>query len=158
MMSFKLTTATLLGSTLLLACSAQAQPDASMFPPAANAQQRLVINLPTRDNEQDFKVEIQIAKAMEVDCNRQRLGGDLKQQSLQGWGYTYHVLEAVQGPVSTMMACQDKTRHQALVPVYGDGYLLRYNSKLPLVIYAPSDLQVSYRIWQAGTSQTAPQG
>lgn len=27
--------------------------------------------------------------------------------------------------------------------------LLRYNSKLPIVIYAPKDMEVKYRIWKA---------
>ncbi|GAA4503391.1 serine protease inhibitor ecotin [Pseudaeromonas paramecii] len=156
--SRNLTSVALLSSGLLLTGAAQAQSDVSMFPPAAEGQQRLVILLPKLDKEQDVKVEIQLAKAMEVDCNRQRLGGDLSQQSLKGWGYSYHVLDKVSPPMSTMMACPDKTKHEAMVPVMGQGYLLDYNSRLPLVIYVPADLSVSYRLWQAGDSQPAPQG
>jgi len=33
--------------------------------------------------------------------------------------------------------------------VVGDGFLLRYNSKLPLVLYVPKDIEVRYRIWSA---------
>ncbi len=29
---------------------------------------------------------------------------------------------------------------------------VRYNSKLPIVVYAPKDIDVNYRIWQAGTT------
>ncbi len=39
--------------------------------------------------------------------------------------------------MSTMMACPPGTaKKRAFVPVVGDGFMLRYNSKLPLVIYA----------------------
>ncbi len=31
----------------------------------------------------------------------------------------------------------------------GEGFLLRYNSKLPIVVYAPKDVEVRYRIWSA---------
>lgn len=42
--------------------------------------------------------------------------------------------------------------HAIFVPVVGDGYLLRYNSKLPIVIYAPKDIEVRYRVWSASAS------
>lgn len=48
------------------------------------------------------------------------------------------------------MACSNTKKVKANLPVHlGDKSLLRYNSKLPLVIYAPKDVDVSYRIWQA---------
>ncbi len=34
--------------------------------------------------------------------------------------------------------------------VRGEGFLLRYNSKLPVVVYVPEGFEVRYRIWQAG--------
>ncbi|MNF15302.1 Ecotin precursor [compost metagenome] len=53
------------------------------------------------------------------------------------------------GPASTLMACPDNTRKEAFVPVVGDGFMLRYNSKLPVVVYVPDGVQVRYRIWSA---------
>ena len=53
------------------------------------------------------------------------------------------------GPASTLMACPDGKKKQAFVPVVGDGFLLRYNSKLPVVVYVPNDVEVRYRIWSA---------
>ena len=55
-----LTSVALLSAGLLLAGAAQAQADVSMFPPAAEGQQRLVIQLPKLDKESDVKVEIQL--------------------------------------------------------------------------------------------------
>lgn len=50
--------------------------------------------------------------------------------------------------MSTLMACLDDTKHEAFVSMQ-DAPLIRYNSKLPVVIYAPEDVTVKYRIWQA---------
>lgn len=36
----------------------------------------------------------------------------------------------------------------------GDPYLVRYNSKLPIVVYVPEGVEVRYRIWTAGEEAT----
>jgi ecotin len=36
------------------------------------------------------------------------------------------------------------------VTLGGKPYLIRYNSRLPLVVYAPEGVEVRYRIWSAG--------
>jgi ecotin len=38
------------------------------------------------------------------------------------------------------------------VAVRGEGFLLRYNSKLPVVVYVPNGFEVRYRIWRADES------
>ena len=47
------------------------------------------------------------------------------------------------------MTCPDGSRQQAFVAVGGEPLLVRYNSRLPLVVYTPADVQVRYRIWSA---------
>jgi ecotin len=37
------------------------------------------------------------------------------------------------------------------VPLAGEPYLIRYNSRLPVVVYTPTGVEVRYRIWSAGT-------
>ena len=32
----------------------------------------------------------------------------------------------------------------------GEPFLIRYNSPLPIVVYAPEGVEVRYRIWSAG--------
>ncbi|CAI8904155.1 serine protease inhibitor ecotin [Pseudomonas serboccidentalis] len=124
--------------------------DVAPYPKADNGFARQVIYLPKQDQEENYKVEVLAGKTLEVDCNRQRLGGALEEKNLEGWGYPFYRLEKVMGPMSTLMACPPGTqKKRAFVPVVGDGFLLRYNSKLPLVIYAPNDVEVRYRIWSA---------
>ncbi len=120
------------------------------YPKAEKGMTRQVIWLPKQENEHDYKVELMIGKTMEVDCNTRGLGGKLETKTLSGWGYDYLVIDKLTGPVSTMMACPDGTKKQAFVTAHlGDNALQRYNSKLPLVIYAPKEAQVKYRIWKA---------
>ena len=141
----------------LTACAAT--PEAlKPFPAAAEGYQRHVIDLPAQSNEADYKVELIAGKTMEVDCNQRRLGGRWQEKTVQGWGYGYYELEKVGPAVSTLMACPDDSRRQAFVPVGGEPMLVRYNSRLPLVIYAPADVEVRYRIWSAAKdSNPAPQ-
>lgn len=119
------------------------------YPKADAGFTRQVIHLPKQDAEDAFKVEIIAGKTLEADCNQQRLGGELEEHTLEGWGYSYYRLDKVSGPMSTLMACPGQKKEQRFVPVVGEGFLLRYNSKLPIVIYALKDVEVRYRIWSA---------
>ncbi|PTS86763.1 ecotin [Pseudomonas sp. HMWF032] len=138
----------------LAACAAT--PEALKPYPAASAGfNRHVIMLPAQANEDEYKVELIAGKTLDVDCNQQRLGGQWQENSAEGWGYTYYQLSQVGPAMSTLMACPDNSRKQAFVPVGGEPHLVRYNSKLPVVIYAPADVQVRYRIWSAAANSTA---
>ncbi|MDF5938708.1 serine protease inhibitor ecotin [Pseudomonas aeruginosa] len=119
------------------------------YPKADAGFTRQVIHLPKQDAEDAFKVEIIAGKTLEADCSQQRLGGELEEHTLEGWGYSYYRLDKVSGPMSTMMACPGQKKEQRFIPVVGEGFLLRYNSKLPIVVYAPKDVEVRYRIWSA---------
>lgn len=137
----------------LVACAAT--PEAlKPFPAAIEGFQRHVIDLPALANEADHKVELIAGKTMEVDCNQRRLGGQWQEKTVQGWGYGYYELEKVGPAFGTLMACPDDSRRQAFVPVGGEPMLVRYNSKLPLVIFAPADVEVRYRVWSAAADST----
>lgn len=138
---------------LTLAAAAQASAaslkDVAPYPEAEKGFTRQVIHLPAQADESAYQLEIIAGKTLPVDCNRQRLGGSLEQRTLEGWGYNYYRLDKVSGPVSTLMACPDGKKTNAFVPVVGDGFMLHYNSKLPVVVYAPKDVEVRYRVWSA---------
>lgn len=138
-------------ATTAQAAGSQNQPAADApWPEASAGMVRQIIRLPEQKNEHDFKVELAIGQTREVDCNRHSLGGNLETKTLQGWGYDYYVFTPASGMASTMMACPDDKKTRQFIPAnLGDNGMLRYNSRLPIVIYTPKDIDVKYRIWQA---------
>lgn len=145
----RITTVGLIVAGLSTIVQAAKLEDIAPFPKAENGFTRQVIHLAPQKQEDSYQVEILAGKTLSVDCNRQRLGGMLEEKNLEGWGYPFYRLEKVIGPMSTQMACPDGKSKQDFVPVVGDGFMLRYNSKLPIVLYAPKDVEVRYRIWSA---------
>ncbi|MBZ7660267.1 serine protease inhibitor ecotin [Klebsiella grimontii] len=120
------------------------------YPKAEQGMKRQVIQLPQQQDESALKVELLIGQTLEVDCNRHRLGGQLESRTLEGWGYDYYVFDKVTSPVSTMMACPDgKKEKQFVMAGLGNAGMLRYNSRLPIVVYTPANIDVKYRIWRA---------
>ena len=135
-----------------VACATGPTPDLNSvanFPAIQEGQARHVIWLAEQQHEELLKVEIVPGKQMMTDCNTRGLLGNFTVQDVRGWGYNYYPLDNVAGPVSTMMACPDHTKIEAFVPVQGDNFILRYNSKLPIVVYAPKGIEVRYRVWSA---------
>jgi ecotin len=120
------------------------------YPAAEQGFERMVFRVPAVEDESAHKVEIIVGKILSVDCNRTSFGGVLERRVAEGWGYPYYVLEKVGGPMSTLMACPPGTENtDEFVTVNGDGFLQRYNSKLPMVVYVPEGFEVRYRIWAA---------
>lgn len=120
------------------------------YPKAEKGMKRQVIQLTPEQDESTLKVELLIGQTLEVDCNQHRLGAQLESKNLEGWGYNYYVVDKIMAPVSTMMACPEGKKEKKFVTAYlGDTGMLRYNSKLPIVVYTPENVEVKYRIWKA---------
>lgn len=133
----------------LSAATAGAADALSPFPSAAAGQQRYVITLEPRADEPLQQVELLIGKTLEVDCNLHKFMGTLRRETISGWGYTYYTVEEIHGPAGTMMACPKDSKKDAFVTLGGEPHWVRYNSKLPVVVYVPEGFQVRYRIWSA---------
>lgn len=125
--------------------------DISMFPKAMEGQKRVIIELPIQKNESDFKVEVYAGKYIKVDCNKHRLTGDFEQKSVQGWGYNYFNFNSNGTVSSTLMACKDSNKKEKFV--ISTAKLIRYNSKLPIVIFIPTGMEIKYKIWTRGTDE-----
>ena len=144
---------------LVSACaSAMSQDDdLKAWPAAESGETRFVIRLPEMQDETAHGVELIIGRQLEVDCNRHWFGGKLERQVISGWGYPLYRLASVAGPASTMMACPGEEKSMAFVAVNLEDPFLRYNSKLPIVIYVPDGFSVRYRTWSVdGVAQDAP--
>ena len=76
----------------------------------------------------------------------------------QDWGMTCSSFNAVSlDPALVLWNIRHSSAsHEAFVRGGGEPALIRYNSRLPLVVYAPTDVEVRYRIWSAGAEQRAP--
>jgi len=149
----------LLPVLLIGACASTMSQDDDLkpWPPAAAGEIRHVIRLPAMDDEEARGVELVIGKELEIDCNRHWFGGKLERQVVSGWGYPLYRLTSVAGPASTMMACPVEEKRTAFVAVSLEDPMLRYNSKLPIVVYVPRGFSVRYRTWSAeGKTREAP--
>jgi ecotin len=150
-----------LASALAGAATAQAQPgprggrdDLQAFPQPAPGQARLVIRLAREQDEDGLRVGLVVGRTMLVDCNRQIFPAHIEERTAEGWGYTYYVVTSVGQPANTQMACPDQARTRQFVRA-ADEPLVRYNSRVPLVVFAPRDVEVRYRIWRAGAETVA---
>ena len=122
------------------------------YPAAEADMQRNVMMLPALSNEQYYRVELIIGKQAVTDCNLVHLAGKLTEETAKGWGYPYYRVTLQPGMISTRMACLPSQKSTRLVTLpAASEKLLRYNSKLPLVVYAPQGVEVSYRVWKGGS-------
>lgn len=134
---------------LLLTLVAQAADDMQAFPPPEHGMKRYVLHLPGQEDESLFQVELIVGKIMELDTeNRYFFGGKIAAQTIQGWGYTRYVVEALGPLAGTLMAVDpDAAKAERFIQLGGEPYLIRYNSRLPVVVYVPAAAEVRYRIW-----------
>lgn len=126
--------------------NAQVKQNLEPFPAASEGMVRHVIELPKKSDESKLKVEIIPGKMMLVDCNHHTLLGKLVEKDLKGWGYTYYEFASDGKTMSTLMGCNVPDVNKF---ISAEGLLVRYNSKLPIVIYAPVGYDIKYRIWKA---------
>ncbi len=133
--------------------------DLKMFPAAKEGFKRVVIRLPKLSDEAGAQVEILATRIEKVDAvNRHSIGGALEGKTLEGWGYNYYELTVAKEVMGTMMAGppEDMKPRPTPVAIHGKGFHgLRYNSKLPLVLYVPAGVEVKYRVWTPGEAKAA---
>ena len=143
----------LAGCMMSFAMSAHSEqhPQLKAFPPPPDGMQRFVIVLPhkERGEEDRFGVELVAGREMLTDgVNLMRLGNRIEARTLKGWGYHYYEVTGSSEAMSTMMAPPPGTlqvkRFVSAMPLR-----IAYNSRLPVVVYAPKGYQLRYRIWTA---------
>ena len=137
----------------LLCCAlpASAADDMKAFPPAEEGMVRHVLQLPEKPDESLYQVELIAGQTVKLDEENQYFfAGKFEEETIGGWGYTRYLLKELGPMAGTRMAINpDAPKVDRFVSLGGEPYLVRYNSRLPIVVYAPKDVEVRYRIWSA---------
>jgi len=124
------------------------------FPKTQDGFQRYVIHVPANGNDETYQVELIAGKTAQVDCNMHRLSGNIAEKDLTGWGYSYYEFTTQGQMASTRMACPDRPKSEKFIT--GATKLVRYNSRLPIVVFVPNGYELKYRLWKAQDIQIAP--
>ena len=137
--------------SLAMVVHSEQHPQLKAFPAPSDGMQRFVIVLPhkERGEEDRFGVGLVTGREMMTDgVNLVRLGDRIEPRTLKGWGYTYYEVTGSSATMSTMMA-PPPGAPQVKQFVSAMPLRIAYNSRLPVVVYAPKGYQVRYRIWTA---------
>jgi ecotin len=143
-----------LGLMVILLCTVSTGRTADnmkAFPPADEGMVRYVLQLPEQAKEDSLKVELIVGKTVELDeANRYFFGGQIEAVNIEGWGFTRYVVPELGPMAGTLIAFDpDASAVPRFIQLRGEPYLIRYNSKLPVVVYVPEGVEVRYRIWKA---------
>nr|WP_217907709.1 ecotin family protein [Desulfosediminicola ganghwensis] len=146
---------------LLLSTSAlHAADNMKAFPEAEEGLVRYVLNLPAQENESHYRVELIVGKTVQVDTqNKYFFGGKIESETIQGWGYTRYLVKEFGPMAGTLMAVDPNAeKTERFIPIGGEPFMIRYNSRLPVVIYVPEGVEVRYRYWVAGPAADVNNG
>ena len=144
----------ILAAAVILAVpfSTHAADDMKAFPPAGKGMVRHVLQLPEQADESLYKVELMVGQTVQIDAQNQYFfGGRIETTTLEGWGFPIYTLSDL-GPMGgTLMAVDPNApKVDRFITLAGEPCLIRYNSRLPVVVYVPEGVEVRYRIWRAG--------
>jgi ecotin len=152
--------------TIALTCFAlvstvSAADNMKAFPPAEAGMTRHLLQVPTEKDEDSFKLELIVGKTVKLDAeNRYFFGGQIEAVNIEGWGFTRYVVGKL-GPMAGTLMAPDPSAPKVdrFISLAGEPYLIRYNSRLPVVVYVPEGVELRYRIWRADPDGKAvPQG
>ena len=134
--------------------------DLSTYPAPAAGERRWVIQLPgvlppTHDpalspNPRDWRVQLIIGQMVQVDCNMHSFAGRLRPWRARDGAPVVFRVENVGALASTRKACPPgEPKRRAFVAMAGKPFVVPYNASLPIVVIAPSALELRWRLWKA---------
>ena len=138
-------------SLFVLSKTGVAEDNMKAFPPADEGMSRFVLQLPEQADETLFKVQLLVGKTVQTDeQNRYFFGGKIHEETIQGWGFPRFVVKEIGPMAGTLMAIDPiAPKVSRFITLGGEPFLVRYNSRLPLVVYVPNGVEVRYRLWKA---------
>lgn len=131
--------------------AAHAADNMKAFPPADEGMVRYVFQPPKQDDETAFKLELIVGKTVKTDkANRYFFGGTIAEETIEGWGFPKYTVREIGPMAGTLIAVDpNEPKVERFVTLGGGPFLIRYNSKLPVVVYVPKGFEVRYRVWKA---------
>ena len=142
---------------LCVVSAGDAADNIKAFPPAGEGMVRYVVALPGQADESAFKVELIVGRMVEVDeWNRYFFGGKIEMETIKGWGFPRYTVRKLGPMAGTLMAVDpNMPKVDRFIALGVDPYIIRYNSRVPIVVYVPEGAEVRYRIWTAGAEVKA---
>ena len=136
---------------LAITIAVYAADNMKAFPPPDKGMVRHILQVPKQTDESAFKVELIVGKIVQIDKdNRYFFGGKIETETIKGWGFTRYTVSKLGPMAGTLMAVDPNApKVDRFIALGGKPYLIRYNSRLPLVVYVPVGTEVRYRLWSA---------
>ena len=136
----------------------------SGYPAPPTGMSRWVIQLPgvlspaeaprLSPNPADWRVELIVGQELSLDCNIVRLDGSLQRVPLPALRTALYRVTGFTGLASTRKACPPhQVKRRSFVPLAGPPTVIRYDASRAIVVDAPADLQVRWRLWKAERRQ-----
>jgi ecotin len=105
-------------------------------------------------NPADWRVELIAGRNLELDCNQVMFSGRMRSQPVAGTELRVVQISEVSPLASTRMACPPgEPKRRAFVPMGGKPFVVPYDVSRPIVLYAPKDLELRWRLWKAERRQ-----
>ncbi|WP_020560609.1 ecotin family protein [Thiofilum flexile] len=118
-----------------------------LYPAAPAGYTRMSIRLPKLAGEEELLLVFRAGKQMMTDCNYKSIPhGSWREQTVQGWGLDYYTLNTNGEVETTVMECVDKKEEKQIFVRAGDVQYVRYNSRMPIVVYVPKGYEVRYNV------------
>lgn len=132
------------------------------YPKPSENQRRFVIFLDEKEAElENYRLQLLPGRVENVDgANRHFVCGEVKEETIEGWGYNYYVVTMGPTAGTLMMPFGDAAKKTPKFVPMNNTELIRYNSKLPVVVLVPKDAELRYKIWVSSSagSTTHPDG
>ena len=102
-------------------------------------------------------MELLAGKTVPVDeGNRYFFGGRIAEETIAGWGFPRYMASPLGPMAGTRMAVDPSApKVNRFITLGGEPFLIRYNSRLPVVVYAAAGVEIRYRIWSAAPEARA---
>lgn len=136
-------------ATVCIGQMSTSQLNLDSYPPAEKGQVRYVWHPPQLPQENDAKVELIVGKNVDTDgVNLYHFRGQIDTVPISRAGYEGYVAKS-EGVVKTLMGIPPGTaRLIKFVRLGKSSTLVRYNSRLPVVVYVPEGFIVNFRVWR----------